>query len=96
METLITTFLSTALQTALQEGLNYMVNNPQALEEFCKSFFAAGCHNAVDVAQDALDAYDHGHLTREQALEIVTICLKKQNPTVDVKAKRIELEKLFN
>lgn len=96
MDTLITGIFANALQNALQQGLNYMVNNPQALEEFGKALFSAGCHNAVDVAQDALDAYDHGHLTREQALEIVTICLKKQNPTVDVRAKRVELEKLFN
>ncbi len=96
MTDMISGIFTAAITNALKEGLTHLMENPQALDEFGKFLFASHHHNAVDVAQDALDAYDVGHLTREQALEIVTICLKKQNPTVDVRAKRVELEKLFS
>lgn len=95
-EPIVSSFFTSMLTNALKEGLEYLVNNPDALENLKTSFFGIGCHNAVDVAQDALDAYDHGYLTRQQAIDIVTICLKEQNPTVDIRSKKVELEKLFS
>jgi hypothetical protein len=85
------------LQIASQE-LTKLANNPQAINGFLE-FLGAGCHNAVDVAQDALDAYDHGHLTRDQAMRIVEICLEKdarqKGKPIDIQSKRIEIEQLF-
>lgn len=80
----------------INKAIEAIITNPEAIQGLMTSIFGSSCHNAVDVAQDALDAYDHGHLSREQALQIVTICLQKQNPTIDIKAKRLEIEKLFN
>jgi hypothetical protein len=84
------------INAIISNAFKQLMANPEIISGLMTSLFSGGCHNAVDVAQDALDAYDHGHLTREQALQIVTICLQKQNPTIDITAKRIEIEKLFN
>jgi tagatose-1,6-bisphosphate aldolase len=97
METALASMFTAMLNNAIKDGVEYLAKNPQAVEEFMKSFSSFGCHTASDVAQDALDAYDAGHLTREQALQIVEICLqKKHGPTVDIKSKRVQLEQLFN
>ena len=96
METALSSLLSGLITQALQQGLQHIANNPQSIEQFFVGLQSFGCHNAADVAQDALEAYEHGHLSREQALQIVQICLeKKHGPTVDVASKRVQLEQLF-
>lgn len=94
METQITQMI---ISTLFQE-VGKMMANPETAQALLQ-FFGGGCHNHVDVAQDALDAYDHGHLTRDQAMRIVQICLEQdardKGQPIDIKAKRIQIEQLF-
>lgn len=62
------------------------LQKPETLTELSKFF--SGCHDNIDVAQDALDAYQAGHLSKDQALRIIQICLEERNPgkTIDIAA----------
>ncbi|MEM9543757.1 MAG: hypothetical protein AAGA60_30260 [Cyanobacteria bacterium P01_E01_bin.42] len=52
-----------------------VLSNPDAMAGLEQ--FLCPHHNAVDVAQDALDAYEHGQLTKSQASRIIQICLQE-------------------
>ena len=43
-------------------------SKPENVEKIIQQFSALGCHDASDVAQDAIDAYRAGHLSKEAAL----------------------------
>lgn len=66
--------LEALLVSAGSQFLAQAMANPEALMGFLN---AAGCHTAPDVAQDALDAYKAGHLTRDQALRIIAVALEQ-------------------
>lgn len=64
-------------QALLSLGVQFLqqaMSNPDTISQLLNSF--GGCHTASDVAQDALDAWENGQLTREQALRIVQIALE--------------------
>lgn len=52
-----------------------ILSNPDAMAGLEQ--FLCPHHNAVDVAQDALDAFEHGHLSKAQASRIIQICLQE-------------------
>jgi len=80
------TQLFAATGQAIASELANQLSDPQKLEQAIASFFGGGCHDSVDVAQDALDAYRAGHLTKSQSLRIIKICLEEKHPgkTIDV------------
>jgi hypothetical protein len=54
------------------------LTNPQglaALEQIANQLFSP-CHTAADVAQDALDAWEHGQLSTEACRKIVEAVLE--------------------
>lgn len=71
---------------ALAQAAATELSKPETLTELGKIF--SGCHDNVDVAQDALDAYQAGHLSKDQTLRIIQICLEERNPgkTIDIDA----------
>lgn len=54
----------------------------------------------ISTAQNALEAYQNGTLTKAQAMQIVLICLQEdaaqKGQVIDITAKRNELARLFN
>lgn len=78
--------LFAAAGQAIATELVSQLSDPQKLEQTLTSLFGGGCHDNVDVAQDALDAYQAGHLSKDQCLRIVQICLEKKHPgkTIDI------------
>lgn len=58
--------------------LGQLMTNPESLTQLGQMLGGIGCHTAVDVAQDALDAYEAGHLTAEQAQRIIAIALESK------------------
>lgn len=81
IDSILQSFFGALVQVAATE-----LQKPETLTELGKFF--SGCHDNIDVAQDALDAYQTGHLSKDQALRIIQICLEEQNPgkTIDIAA----------
>lgn len=71
------------------------VTQPDVIASAMDTLFKPCHHSAEDVAMDALDAFKHGSLTRQQALTIVETCLQEVKPTIDISSRRSELEALF-
>ncbi|MGH2413555.1 MAG: hypothetical protein ACRDEA_07670 [Microcystaceae cyanobacterium] len=69
-----------SLANLLSVGFSFFAQNREQLMEVLASLEALSCHDAIAVAQDALDAYQHGHLSQEQALQIIKICLEGKQP----------------
>ena len=88
MESIVTAILAKAATEFL--------SNPEMINSFFSQFVSSCHHTAEDVAQDALDAYEAGNLTKAQTMKIIETCLQEKQPTIDVKSKRLELEKLFH
>jgi hypothetical protein len=57
------------------QGAVEALTNPQVQEGLSSLFAGSFCHSGLDVAQDALDACEHGQLSHEAALKIVAIAL---------------------
>lgn len=65
-------------QTLLNLAFN-LATSPDVWERL----FASGCHNAFDVCQDALEAAEHGHITKDQALKVINVLLGGDRPGVE-------------
>lgn len=63
-------------ETVLVQLLGQALSSPT----FWDFITLSGCHNAYDVAQDALEAAEAGHISREQALQICQILLGNSSP----------------
>jgi hypothetical protein len=57
------------------EGAFKALSDPKVTQSLSDMFIGIGCHSGLDVAQDALDACEHGQLSHESALKIVAIAL---------------------
>jgi hypothetical protein len=68
--------LASDIAGGIAKGAFEALANPEALKGLGDLFAGSLCHTGLDVAQDALDACDHGQLSHEAALKIVAICLQ--------------------
>ena len=68
---------------------------PENLENLGKLLMPP-CHTASDVAQDALDAWEHGKMSREACRKIVLAVLDDVEPTTVTVDARAKLERLFS
>lgn len=86
--------VSQALQ-GLMTSLASEMFKPENLANLA-SLFSQPCHTASDVAQDALDAWEHGKLSRDACRKIVLAVLDDVEPTTVTVDARAKLERLFN
>jgi hypothetical protein len=85
---------------AQQAMVEIMKGFDDAIGSPCQGQSQSQPKDHLAVAQNALDAYRNGHLTKDQAMKIVLICLQDdaaaKGQVIDISAKRSELAKLFN
>ena len=97
MPELINGFLQIVAHPTYQKSLvDILVQVEQQLNPFQQE----NPKDHLAVAQNALEAYRNGSLTRDQAMKIVLICLeddaRSKGQVIDITAKRSELARLFN
>jgi hypothetical protein len=68
--------LASSVASGIAKGVAEVLANPDTLNALGDMFAGSFCHSSLDVAQDALDACEHGQLSHEAALKIVAICLQ--------------------
>lgn len=79
LQGLAPTSVSQSLVTGVVQGAVEALSNPQVQQGLNKMlddmFVGSFCHSGLDVAQDALDACEHGQMSHDAALKIVAIAL---------------------
>ena len=93
--------LATSIATGMIAEFGKFLANPEVKAHLMNFLFPIEPpKDHIDVAKTALEAFRNGHLTREQAKQIILICLlddaKDKGKVIDIQAKRVEIESLFN
>lgn len=73
------------------------LSKPEGLAKMLKLLADSCSHSAEDVAIDALDALKAGHLTKDQALRIIQVCLESHpTKTASVTLPELPREPFFD
>lgn len=83
------------LSRMLQQFAAELLSNPQTLESLFGQLFDGGCHTSADVAQDALDAWESGHLSTEACRKIIEAVLEDRGARARNVSQPLDLSALL-